>query len=90
MPCSEIAGPLRQIVLDRRKRVGLSRMDLATALGFGTAEVIRMMELGIRKFPLNKISLLAAALDLDGARLARMALEEQLPDLAALIWPGGE
>lgn len=89
MPCSEFAGPLRQIVLHRRKQLGLTEMDLAAALGYGNGELIRMMERGLWNFPLNKLDLLAAVLDLEGARLARMALEEQLPGLAALLWPGG-
>ena len=68
----------------RRRRRALGKTQAAIARACGLTEIsITLVEGG--HLGLDRVPLLAAALDVDAAELCRMALADQLPALAAAL-----
>lgn len=57
-----------------------TQREIATECGFDSANVITMLKTGKTKVPLNRIGLIAKAIDADPAYLLRIAMMEYLPD----------
>ena len=68
----------------RRRALGKTQAEIARACGL-TEISITLVEGGRRHLGLDRVPLLAAALDVDAAELCRMALADQLPALAAAL-----
>jgi transcriptional regulator with XRE-family HTH domain len=71
--------------LDVAKSMGKTQRDIAEAVGYDKPNPINMMSKGTMKVPLDKIPLLAKALNVDAGFMFRLALSEQWPDAAAAI-----
>lgn len=57
-----------------------SQRDIAVECGFESPNIIAMIKNGSTKVPLNRIGLLAKAIDADPAHLLRLAMSEYMPD----------
>lgn len=68
----------------RRQALGKTQAEIARACGL-TEMSITLVEGGRRRLGLERVPLLAAALDVDPPQLCRMALTDQLPTLAAAL-----
>ena len=75
--------PLGLIIRERREARGLTQRQLARRIGIGEHNFISMLENGNDSLPVNRVSAMAAALDLDERWLMLCALEERrdLPGL---------
>ena len=62
-----------------------TQREIAVAVGYDKPNMISMLKHGETKVPLEKIPLLAKALDVDPAHLFRLALEQYWPALGATI-----
>lgn len=65
--------------------LGLSDHDLSASVGLEREITLKLIKAGTLKFPISKIPALAAVLQLDAAKLLRVALRESDPALAKLI-----
>ncbi|WP_299230828.1 hypothetical protein [uncultured Halomonas sp.] len=68
-----------EIIISRQSELGVSNAKLALACGYENFNVIAMMRKGRTKFPLEKIGLIANALQLDPVWLLRVAMSEYSP-----------
>lgn len=57
-----------------------SQREIALECGFESPNIIAMIKNGSTKVPLNRIGLLAKAIDADPAHLLRLAMSEYMPD----------
>lgn len=57
-----------------------SQKEIAKEVGYERPNVLTMIKLGDTKLPLNKIGLMAKALNVDPVHLLRLALSEYMPD----------
>lgn len=74
-----------EIIISRQSELGVSNAKLALACGYDNFNVIAMMRKGRTKFPLEKIGVIANALQLDPVWLLRMAMSEYSPGKLAAI-----
>lgn len=72
---------------DRIPACGKTNAEIALAMGYtqDRANYVSMMRLGRSKVPINKIGVLAKALDEDPVFLLKLVLGEYSPDTAAVI-----
>jgi len=77
--------PLRVLIRQRRKELGLSQSDLAEALRV-TSECITSWENGRRRMELGKLPRLAAVLQLDPKELCQQGLAEFYPVIHATLF----
>ena len=78
-------GTLVGLMKAHQTALGLSDHQLSVAVGFEREIVLKLIMAGSMKFPLTKVSALAAALDLDPVELLKLALRESDPGLSKLI-----
>lgn len=64
---------------------GRTAQDIADAIGYDSADVIKAFTRGTAKVPVNKVGPLARALDIDAAYFLRLVLAEYMPDTLAAI-----
>ena len=64
---------------------GKSQTEIAQQTGFDKPNVITMIKQGKTKVPLNKIGLLAKALEIDPVHFFKMVMAEYQPDLLEII-----
>jgi len=65
----------------------LSQKDIATLCGFENPNIITMIKHGNTKVPLDKIGLVANALEIDAIQLFKMCMEEYQPSTWNVIAP---
>jgi HAMP domain-containing protein len=80
---SALAGYLTKRISELRHIK--TQREIALAAGFARANIISMFKAGETKVPLDRIVPLARALDADPAHLLRLAMIDQLPELAKVI-----
>lgn len=79
----------RCFIRRRRRALGKTQSEIARACGL-TEISITLVEGGRRRLGLERVPLLAAALEVDAAELCRLALADQLPAFAAALGGGLE
>ena len=60
-----------------------SQAEVAAEAGFTNVNMLSMIKTGATRLPIDRVPALAAALDVDAARLFQLALEQQLGSAAA-------
>ncbi|MCK1543295.1 helix-turn-helix transcriptional regulator [Bradyrhizobium sp. 179] len=71
--------------LEIAKTMGKTQRDVAEAIGYDKPNPVNMMAKGTMKVPLDKVPLLARALNVDAGFLFRLALNQYWPDAADAI-----
>ncbi len=74
-------------ITTRINELDLKLVDIAEVCGFPRPNVITMIKQGKTKLPLDKIGLMARALQVDPFDLFRMCMQEYLPSTWAAIAP---
>ena len=69
----------------RRVELGIRQRSLAATLGYTQSSPVSRIEAGANPCPGRLVPVLAAALEIDGEALARLWLNDHLPELAATI-----
>jgi transcriptional regulator with XRE-family HTH domain len=62
-----------------------SQREIAADAGYDKPNILSMFKRGETKVPLDKVPALARALNVDPAHLFRLALEQQMPEVAKII-----
>jgi transcriptional regulator with XRE-family HTH domain len=62
-----------------------SQREIAAEAGYDRSNIISMFKRGETKVPLDRIPALAKALHVDPAHLFRLALEQQMPEVAKIM-----
>lgn len=62
-----------------------SQREIAAEAGYDRPNIISMFKRGETKVPLDRIPALAKALHVDPAHLFRLALEQQMPEIAKIM-----
>jgi hypothetical protein len=62
-----------------------SQREIAAEVGYVRPNIISMMKRGETKLPLDKVPAFAKALHVDPAHLFRLALEQQMPEVAKIM-----
>jgi transcriptional regulator with XRE-family HTH domain len=62
-----------------------SQREIAAEVGYESPNIISMMKRGETKLPLDKVPAFAKALHVDPAHLFRLALEQQMPEVAKIM-----
>jgi hypothetical protein len=62
-----------------------SQREIAAEVGYDRPNIISMMKRGETKLPLDKVPAFAKALHVDPAHLFRLALEQQMPEVAKIM-----
>ena len=73
-------GDFSRLIRHRREELNLTQAEVGEKIGL-TSDAITMVELGRRRFDLNRIPALADALKLNRRQLCRQALQERAPEL---------
>ncbi len=73
-------GPFSHFIRQRRLELGKTQKQVAEVLGT-TADFVTLAEAGERRIDLDRIPLLADALEVDRAELCMWALSERAPVL---------
>ncbi|NDP49485.1 MAG: hypothetical protein GZ085_14075 [Sulfuriferula multivorans] len=84
-PSTSTPPPLIAQIEARQAELGMSDEQLGEALGYERGNVIRLIKSGAIKLPLSKVRALAAALELDRTELLRTAIQDAVPEMAAVI-----
>lgn len=66
-----------------------SQREIAAEIGYDKANMLSMIKHGDSRVPLDKIPLLAKALEVDVATLFKLALEQYWPDMNRVIADAG-
>ena len=64
---------------------GKTAQEIAAAIGYASADVVHAFTHGTAKVPLNRIGLLARALEIDSVYFLRLVLSEYMPDVLVAI-----
>ena len=80
---------LTSFISERRLALGRTQAEIAQNIGVKSPEFIGMVEAGIRRIDLNRVPILARALEHDPAQLCKLALQEQAPELFRTLFGGG-
>ncbi len=75
-----VAGPFSHFIRQRRLELGKTQKQIAEVLGT-TADFVTLAEAGERRIDLDRIPLLADALEIDRTDLCVWALSERAPVL---------
>lgn len=75
---------LVSLIEQHQQRQSISDEDLALDLGYSSADVLRLVKQGALLFPLEKILILAEALNVDPAEIFRAAMSD-MPVVLTLI-----
>lgn len=67
---------MRELIAFNQEIVGIKSLDLANKLGYDNANIVSMLKSGTMSLPINKISALASALQLDPLHVALCVSEE--------------
>ncbi len=78
-------GIFGRFIRARRIELRVTQRDIAVALGIHSADFVSLVELGRRRFDLNRIPTLASTLEVDAAELCRLALEDWQPQFFAAL-----
>ena len=73
-------GDFCRLIRHRRQQLNLTQAEVADKLGV-TADCVTLVELGYRRLDLDRIPVLADALNLNRRQLCRQALQERAPEL---------
>jgi transcriptional regulator with XRE-family HTH domain len=68
--------------IEIQQRVGKNQRQIAKEIGYDSPNMLSQIKRGETKLPLEKVGLLANALNVDPANLFRLAMQQQ--------WPGEE
>lgn len=71
---------IADFIADRLAESDKTQREIAAECGFETPNIITMFKKGSTKVPLNRIGVLAKALDADPAHMLRLAMREYMPD----------
>jgi transcriptional regulator with XRE-family HTH domain len=74
-------------IRQRRQQLNLTQAEVANRLGV-TADCVTLVELGYRRFDLDRIPVLADALNLNRRQLCREALKARAPQLYQELYKG--
>jgi transcriptional regulator with XRE-family HTH domain len=73
-------GDFSRLIRHRREDLTLTQAEVAEQIGV-TPDCVTLVELGYRRFDLDRIPALADALKLNRRQLCRQALRERAPEL---------
>jgi transcriptional regulator with XRE-family HTH domain len=73
-------GDFCRLIRHRRQELNLTQAEVANKLGV-TADCVTLVELGYRRLDLDRIPVLADALNLNRRQLCREALKSRAPQL---------
>ena len=83
---------LFELIAERQVALNKTDEQVALDLGFERSTVFSMIKTGSVKLPVQKIAGLASSLEIDPARLLRLALAESMPEVLtavdSLLMPG--
>jgi hypothetical protein len=82
---SKTRSGVAALIARRIQETGKPQKELAAACGWPKPNVVTMIKQGITKVPLDKVGLLARALELDPASLFWMVIAEYHPDSFRVI-----
>ena len=77
-----------RVISERRLALGKTQAEIARAIGVSSPEFIGMVEAGLRRIDLNRVPMLARALNYDPAELCKLAVQEQAPELFRTLFGG--
>ncbi|PYU91538.1 MAG: hypothetical protein DMG25_14480 [Acidobacteria bacterium] len=77
-----------KVISERRLALGKTQAEIARDIGVSSPEFIGMVEAGLRRIDLNRVPMLARALNYDPAELCKLALQEQAPELFRTLFGG--
>lgn len=76
---------IEDFIAERQLELGLTNQTIATGIGYANQNVISMIKKGRTKLPIDKVAKLAFVLEVDEAKLMRMAMKEYMPDTLKVI-----
>ncbi len=76
-----------QYLAKKIKQSGKTQSEICAQIGYTKPNIITMFKQGKTKVPLDKVGLIANALDIDGFELFRRVLSEYMPETLAAITP---
>jgi hypothetical protein len=76
---------VKDLIANRQAELFITDEELTLALEFQKQSVIRMIKQGSIKFPIQKISLLASAIQVDASDLLRYVMEESMPEVLSAV-----
>lgn len=76
MPTSKVA----KFLTDKIDSSPLSQKEIALRLGYTKPNIITMFKQGTTKLPVDKVGLMADALDVDQVKLLKLVMTEYMPD----------
>lgn len=82
--CAKIQKPTAQWIAEQQAHAGVSDLELATAIGHGSARV-QLLKIGQMRVPLNKEPQLADALAIKPGALMRRLLGDVEPALLKIV-----
>lgn len=75
-----------EVIRSRRLQLHRTQRQVASAIGLQSPDFLGLVEGGRRRFDLDRIPALAAALELDPGQLCRLALAASAPRCAAALF----
>lgn len=69
-----------EFLADKIAAIDKTQRQISEECGFDNPNIITMFKLGQTKLPINRIALLAKALDVDPAYLLRLVMHEYIPE----------
>jgi transcriptional regulator with XRE-family HTH domain len=76
-----VTQTVAEFLADRIAAVDKTQKQIATECGFDNPNVITMFKNGSTKLPINRINLLAKAIEVDPVHLLRLVMLEYIPSL---------
>ena len=83
----EALSQVARFIQRRIKETGQTQKDIAFKVGFEKPNIITMIKQGKTRLPLDKIGLMANALETDPTQLFQMCMEEYQPKTWKVISP---
>ena len=79
-------GPLSHYIRERRQFLNRTQKEIAEQIGVTSAQ-ITLVEMGERRLDLDRVHMLADALEVERTALCRQALWERAPHLYQELFP---
>jgi hypothetical protein len=76
----ETTSQVARFISNRIDEIGLLQKDIATKVGFDQPNMITMIKQGRTRLPIDKIGLMANALEVDLIQFSKMCMEEYQPE----------
>ena len=80
-------SPVARFIAKRIEETGLLQKDIAMKVGFEKPNIITMIKQGKTRLPIDKICLMAKALETDPVQFFQMCIREYQPDNWKVISP---